>query len=64
MNPNRFFSKSLVGGVIALGYTRMGFCLKYAALGDISFFFAFGVLPMFGTYWVQTQNLVGETQVV
>ncbi len=30
--------------------------MKYAALGDISFFFAFGVLPMFGTYWVQTQT--------
>jgi 1,4-dihydroxy-2-naphthoate octaprenyltransferase len=43
----------LVGAVIALGYTRAGPCLKYAGLGDGAIFLAFGVLPVFGTYWVQ-----------
>lgn len=43
-----------IGALIAAGYTRSGFCFKYAGLGDLSIFLAFGVLPTFGSYWVQT----------
>ncbi|MFH1636699.1 MAG: prenyltransferase, partial [Chloroflexota bacterium] len=43
-----------VGTLIAIGYTRTGFCFKYAGLGDLSIFLAFGVLPTFGAYWVQS----------
>jgi len=46
----------LIGTLIALGYTRSGFCFKYNALGDIIIFIAFGMLPVFGTFWVQTQT--------
>ncbi len=46
----------VVGGVIALGYTRNGFCLKYAGFGDLSVFMALGVLPVWGSYWVQAQE--------
>ena len=45
-----------IGAVIALGYTRSGFCFKYFALGDAVIFIAFGILPVFGTYWVQSQT--------
>lgn len=46
----------LLGTVIALGYTTACFCFKYNGLGDIAIFSAFGVLSVFGTYWVQTQT--------
>lgn len=45
----------LAGTVIVLSYTLSGFCLKYNGLGDVAIFLAFGVLPVFGTYWVQAQ---------
>lgn len=44
----------LAGAVITVCYTRSGFCLKYAGFGDISIFMAFGFLPVFGSYWVQS----------
>lgn len=46
----------VIGAVLSLGYTRAGFCLKYAGLGDLTIFLAFGVLPVFGTYWVQAET--------
>ncbi len=45
-----------IGTLIALGYTRNGFCFKYAGLGDLAIFIAFGVLPTFGSYWVQARH--------
>ncbi len=45
-----------IGVVLVLGYTTARFCLKYAGLGDIAIFCGFGVLPVFGTYWVQAQQ--------
>ncbi len=47
---------SLIGIVLTLLYTTPGFSLKSAALGDLSFFFLYGILPVFGTFWVQTQT--------
>lgn len=46
----------VLGTIIAVGYTRPGFCFKYAGMGDLSVFMAFGILPVFGAYWVQTQE--------
>ena len=43
-----------IGAVIALGYTTARFCFKYNGLGDLAIFLAFGLLPVFGTFWVQT----------
>ncbi|MCK5147015.1 1,4-dihydroxy-2-naphthoate octaprenyltransferase [bacterium] len=43
----------IIGFFIALGYTGKKYCLKYAALGDIAIFLAFGFLPVFGSYFVQ-----------
>ena len=45
-----------IGSVMALGYTTPRFCFKYAGLGDLAIFCAFGVLPVFGTYWVQSRT--------
>ena len=46
----------ILGAGFTIGYTTPRFCFKYARLGDIAIFFAFGVLPVFGTYWVQVQS--------
>ena len=45
-----------VGAAIAVGYTRSGFCLKYAGIGDFAIMLAFGLLPVFGSYWVQAES--------
>ncbi len=45
-----------LGAVFALGYTAPRFCFKYAGLGDLAIFMAFGVLPVFGSWWVQTRT--------
>lgn len=45
-----------IGSVMVLGYTTPGFCFKYAGLGDLAILCAFGVLPVFGTYWVQART--------
>jgi 1,4-dihydroxy-2-naphthoate polyprenyltransferase len=48
---------ALLGGgglLLAWGYTREGFCLKYAGLGDVTIFLAFGVLPVLTGWFVQT----------
>lgn len=46
----------VLGTGIVLAYTRPGLCLKYAGLGDVAIFIAFGFLPVFGTYWVQSRE--------
>lgn len=46
-----------LGAIIVLFYTRSGFCLKYTALGDLAIFLTFGILPVLGTYWVQTESI-------
>lgn len=46
----------LAGTLLVLGYTRSGVCLKYAALGDLTIFISFGLLPVFGAFWVQAQR--------
>jgi len=46
----------LLGVALVLGYTRSGFCLKYAGWGDLAVFASFGILPVFGAWWVQTQT--------
>lgn len=45
----------VIGAIIALTYTTARFCFKYVGLGDAAIFCAFGILPVFGTYWVQAQ---------
>lgn len=44
------------GMVLALGYTTGRFCFKYNGLGDLAVFLAFGILPVFGAFWVQTET--------
>ncbi len=46
----------ITGAICALGYTTPRFCFKYTGLGDLAVFMAFGVLPVFGTWWVQTRT--------
>lgn len=46
----------VIGAIIALGYTTARLCFKYVRLGDAAIFCAFGILPVFGTYWVQAQQ--------
>ena len=46
----------LAGTLLTLGYTRSNICFKYHAMGDIVVFITFGILPIFGTFWVQTQT--------
>jgi len=46
----------VVGGLLTFTYTTPGFCLKYIGLGDAAIFLTFGVFPVFGTFWVQTQT--------
>ena len=46
----------VAGTVICLTYTRSGFCLKYNGLGDAGILAAFSVLPVLGTYWVQSDT--------
>lgn len=45
----------LAGGILAIFYTGQRFGFKYQGLGDLAVLAAFGPLPVFGTYWVQTR---------
>ncbi len=49
----------VLGAMLAAGYTREGWCLKYAGLGDAAIFIAFGPLPALGAYWVQAESFAG-----
>lgn len=44
----------VLGALIVMSYTTSGICLKYVGLGDPAIFLTFGILPVFGTFWVQT----------
>jgi len=44
-----------IGAILAVGYTLPGACFKYAGLGDLDVFLAFGAVPMLGAYWVQAE---------
>jgi len=46
----------LPGGLIALVYTGPKFGLKYRRLGDLVIFISFGLLPVLGTFYVQTNR--------
>lgn len=46
----------VLGAFFAVGYTTPRLCFKYAGLGDIAIFFAFGILVVFGTFWVQARE--------
>ncbi len=46
----------IAGAAIALGYSGKAFGFKYQGLGDLVILLAFGILPVLGTYWVQTQT--------
>ncbi|MEI7435764.1 MAG: prenyltransferase [bacterium] len=46
----------LLGFLFAIGYTTPRFCFKYIGLGDFTIFFSFGILVVFGTYWVQARQ--------
>jgi len=50
------FALGALGTVLVVGYTRAGLCFKYAGLGDFAIFMAFGVLPVFGAFWVQART--------
>lgn len=43
----------LIGAACAFGYTTPRFCFKYWGGGDLAVFLAFGVLSVFGSFWVQ-----------
>ncbi len=43
----------VIGSLFAVAYTRGGWCLKYIGLGDVTIFCSFGVLPVFGAFYVQ-----------
>lgn len=47
----------IIGTALALGYTGPKFCLKYAGLGDLTIFLAFGFLPVMGSYFIQTGRM-------
>lgn len=46
----------ILGAVFAVGYTTPRLCFKYVGLGDVAVFFAFGILVVFGAFWVQAQE--------
>jgi len=48
---------ALIGGFLALTYTRQGLCLKYMGLGDPAILVAFGILPVLAGWWVQAGRL-------
>lgn len=45
----------LSGIALALGYTGPGRCLKYSGWGDPAILAAFGILPVFGSWWLQAR---------
>jgi len=45
-----------LGALFSVGYTTPKLCFKYVGLGDLAIFFSFGILIVFGTFWVQAQT--------
>lgn len=50
------FVIGVLGMFLCLTYTTPGPCFKYTGFGDALIFVAFGLLPVYGTWWVQTQT--------
>jgi len=48
------------GCLLAIGYTRSGLCLKYAGLGDLAIFVAFGILPVLAGWWIQAGGVAWQ----
>ncbi|MBA4388717.1 MAG: hypothetical protein C0404_12100 [Verrucomicrobia bacterium] len=46
----------LLGAIFSLGYTTPRFCFKYVGMGDLAIFFSFGILVVFGAFWVQARE--------
>jgi len=46
----------VVGALFAVGYTTPRLCFKYIGLGDLAIFFSFGILIVFGAFWVQARE--------
>lgn len=46
----------VLGAIFSLGYTTPRFCFKYVGMGDLAIFFSFGVLVVFGAFWVQARE--------
>lgn len=45
-----------LGCLFAVGYTTPRWCFKYIGLGDLTIFFSFGILVVFGAFWVQARH--------
>lgn len=45
-----------VGAFFSIGYTTPRLCFKYAGMGDFAIFVSFGILVVFGTFWVQARE--------
>lgn len=46
----------VLGALFSIGYTTPRLCFKYMGLGDVAIFFPFGILVVFGAFWVQAQQ--------
>lgn len=46
----------VIGALFAVGYTTPKLCFKYVGMGDLAIFFSFGILIVFGTFWVQVKE--------
>lgn len=46
----------VLGAMFSIGYTTPRLCFKYMGLGDAAIFFPFGILVVFGAFWVQARQ--------
>ena len=46
----------VLGAIFTAGYTTPRLCFKYVGLGDAAIFFSFGILVIFGAFWVQARQ--------
>ncbi|MDP2989683.1 MAG: prenyltransferase [Kiritimatiellota bacterium] len=46
----------VLGTLFSIGYTTPRWCFKYIGLGDVAIFFSFGILVVFGAFWVQARQ--------
>ena len=50
----------VLGAFLSVGYTCPPLSLKYRGLGDLCVFLSFGVLPLFGSFWVQAETFAWQ----
>jgi len=50
----------IAGVLLTTAYTRSGACLKVVGLGDVVMLVAFGLLPVFGAWWVQARTFAWD----